>query len=136
MRLEPGNGAPQCILNRSGLVSQFALSLGRGSKHFLSAHANGIYGCSRFFPHNRSGEELIKDGKTECYGMRDFRSWRRQPSERSKLIENLLECEIFATQDVRLSGHSFLHCEKMSARHVFHVHYVQPRINVRGKFAL
>src|SRR5262249_15298835 len=104
---KPIHGPLQCRIYRNSLPTNLPLGFGGGHKHFLFTHAHGIDSCASFFAHDPPSKHFIYDTSCQRHNIGDFNCRRRQPSDRSQLVENLLERQIFPAENIALSAFPF-----------------------------
>src|SRR5262249_22177573 len=103
--------------------------------HFLFGHADAVEWDARRFAGELRPRGAARAG-TVCDGIRETDSWGFASRNRSELLKDLGESEIFGTEDVALADAPPIRGEEMSFGCIAHVHYVQSGVNEGGHVAI
>ena len=68
--------------------------------------------------------------------MRHLHRRRRQPRHRTQSVENLLQRQVFPTEDVPFTEAPTLQRRQMHPRNLIHIDKIQPRIDIRRKLLI
>src|SRR5260221_6505759 len=122
------------ILRKEPRATIEAVRMGR--KKMFASHTHRFDRSPRFFAQDCSGNQLVERRKTQGHRMRNAHARRRQAGQRRQTVENGLQREVLAAQNVAPSGDRVLHGQQMSAGHFPDVGQVQPGIDVGGELAV
>ncbi len=97
---EPVYGAAQGWFYWDYLPAQLTLGFVRAGEHFLFPHTHGVNGGARFAMQQASGDCFVNHTSCECEGIGQFYFRRRQAGDFAKLVENLLQRQIFSAENI------------------------------------
>src|SRR5258705_3553158 len=106
LRPEPSHCTSQSFVYRRDLPSQLPFCLLRRDEHFLSSHAHCINRSARLSPANPTRKGFVHNARGQRQHIRHLHFWRRQAGDGRKLVQNLLQCQIFSAENVTLAASS------------------------------
>src|SRR5438552_1994177 len=133
---KPFCGAAEGVIHRRDSPFQLALGFSRRNEHFLPSHADGVYGRTRFTTTNAAGEDLIHHSGCQRKRIRHTYFGRGKTGDRCQLVENLLQREILATQNVTLARAPFVERRNMPASAFGDIHEVEAGVDIGREFLL
>src|SRR5208283_3847554 len=136
IRLKPLDRPPQRAFHRDCLPSQFAFRFSRTGPHFLLSHANRFDGRAGLAPQQAAGDRLVDRPCQVRHKVRQLDFWRRYTGNRAQLIQNLLQRQVLAAEDVTFAAPAFFEPRDVSEGAFANVYQIQSRLHVGREFAL
>ena len=109
---------------------------GAGGVHFFAAHTDFFEGGAGFFAADAAGDPFLKKRVGGGDGKGDFGCRRRDAGDGRHLVEDLLERQVFAAENVAAAWLPFRQCSHVCMSHLKHIHKVKPCVDVGRKFAV
>src|SRR5580658_155858 len=133
---EPLYRPTQCPIRGHRLPAQFSLCLARTGPHLFLSHTHRLDGCARLAPQQSARHRLIHSAGGIGDKVRQLQCGRRQTCNRSQLVQNLLQRQVLAAQNVALAALAFFQRCHVSARAFPNIDQVQSRLHICGKLPL
>ena len=107
-----------------------------GGVHFLAAHAHFFERGAGFTPTNAAGDQLFKKRVGSCNGEGDLDRGRWDAGNGRHFVEDLLECEVFATQYLAAAGSALGERENVGAGDFGDIDQIEAGVDVRWEFGI
>ena len=133
---EPVDGGAHGGVDGHDAEAELLLGAGAGGVHLLAAHADFFERGAGLFAADAAGDQLLEEGVGGGDGKGNLDGGRRDAGDGRHLVEDLLEGEVFAAEDVAAAGSALGERENVGAGDFGDIDEVQAGVDVGGKFAV
>jgi len=133
---EPIDGGAHGGVDGNDAEVEFLLGVGAAGEHFLAAHAYFFEGGAWVPAPDATGDPFFEEGVGNGYCKGDLGGRRRDAGDGGHLVEDLLEREVFSTEDVAVAGLAFGERGDVSAGDFGDIDEVEAGIHIGRKLAV
>src|SRR5580704_1163096 len=133
---EPLDCTAQGTVGWHRLPSHLSFRLIGAGPHFLFSHADGFDRRAGLAAQQAAGDRFIHRARPIGNKIGQLHLRRGQAGDRAQLIQNLLQCQVLAAQNVALAALALFQRSNVSASAFANIHQVQSGLHIGGKLPL